>query len=373
MAREVDYSKQIEKEKSLTKENVMKKLNREDISTEEMAVLLDGPEYTFTDRTVRNYLVKLCERYKELNIEDFKEGRSYKLKASWNGILAVLLRITSLPPYDGRTDKMTLEDYLRNLDIIIASIDKEDRLSDTNVYLSDSDKKLVKSHSTYQQALLEKNMYESVLNLLNRIFYQLSIMPSNLRFQTLAGLYEDLENVPINLAQKHASYLIERSEYKKESKVYDENSVNDTSFKDNLEAYLVSLLALRLQGKEGYIQSMNIEVAGSTLLEQLILGRMTTTEHDGLMKIANKTRKDLLEQTQVKETFDKVSAVLDPEIPLERNLLTWIEETLLMFTFKSNNEDTNYELALELMRQAVTGHVKTKNRDSDVVNYEIVP
>jgi len=343
MGREIDYKKGAEKDRILNRDIIREKLNREDISSEEIAVILG-----MTDRSVRNILKKLCEHNERLNLEDFKEGKFYNLKASWNGILTTLLEVAGMPQYDKRKDQHTLGGHLEHLEILLEGIEK---------YLTKTDQALVKSHGTYQQAMLERKLYESILHRLGNISNQVGMMPSSLRFQTLAGINQLLEKVPSHMAQKNAAYMIEKALYQRQAKEDDEDSVNETSFKEDIEDYLVSLLRLRLQGKEGLEESWNIETVGSTMLEQLILGNLTGIEAKGVDELVTKSRQVLLEQPEIKDTLEKVATVLDPEKPLEKMILNWIKETLLLVTITVSNKDRNKELGKELVRQAVTDQV----------------
>lgn len=345
MGRKSDYKKEVLKDKKLDRTTIIKeKLNKEDISTEEMAVVIG-----ITGRSLRDNIWKLCHNHKEtIKTDDFKKGKAYVFQASWNGILTTLISVAGLPQYDNRREQHTLEGYLEHLKILMTGIDE---------YATEEDQAIIKTHSTYQQATLEEKLYESVLNRIGSISNNLGLMPSSLRFQTLAGINKTLELVPSNLAQKNASYIVQQALYKKYAKNDDEKSVNLTSFKEDLEEYLVSLLKMRIEGKEGFNETLNMEVVGNTILEQMILGNITDTEHEGIMDTIIKGREEMLDQSQIKETLEKVASVLDPENSLESIILDWIKHTVLLFTSTIANSKTNKDLGKELMRQVVTEEV----------------
>lgn len=342
MGRKTEFEKAANRDERLNRNTIISEmLNKADIGTDEMAEVIG-----ITDRSVRDILNKLCDKYKELNIQDFKLGKSYKFKAAWNGLLTTLLVVTNLPQYDKRKNQYSLEGHLDHLEELIKAIDEN---------LNEIDQGIVKTHSTYQQAELELKLYDSLLHRIGRITNQVGMMPPSLRFQTLAGINQVLEHVPSHIAHKHSSYLIENHLYKKHTK--ETNEINETAFQEDLEEYLVTLLSLRLQGQKGIEETHNIEVVGSTLLEQLVLGNLSGIEAEGIDALVTKTRDDLLEQPKIKETLQKVSAVLDQENKVDQLVLHWIEELLLILATTAGNKNGNKEIGKELVRQVVTEEV----------------
>lgn len=281
-------------------------------------------------------------------MENFKEGRSYKFKAPWNGLLTTLVEVAGLPQYDKRKDQHSLEGHLEHLNVLIKGID---------IYLEKADQAFVKSHGTYQQAELELKLFDSVLHRIGRVANQVGMMPPSLRFQTLAGINQALEIVPSHIAHKHSSYMIEKHLNEREAKEGDASSVYETSFQEDLEEYLVSLLHKRLQGQEGIEESYNMLVTGSTLLEQLVLGNLSGMEAKGVEALVKQTRENLLEQPEIKQTLQKVAAVLDQENTTDQVVLSWLEELMLILATTVGNKDGNKELGKELVRQVVTEQV----------------
>ncbi len=340
MGRTPGYNKEIEKEKRLDRNTIIQEmLNKEDIGTKELAIIASVDE-----RSIRNILSKLCEQHDLLAIEDFKDGKSYKFKASWNGLLATLIQLADHSQYDNRKEQYTLDGYFEYINALTRSID---------LYLNDMDQAMVKTHGTYSQAVLEQQLYEQVIQQLGSITNQISMMPASLRFQTLAGVHELLKPISSHMAQKHSGYLIEKSIYKQKESA----SMNETSFQEGLEEYLVSLLCVKMMGQNGIEEPYNMEVAGSTLLEQFVLGNLSGAEIKGMETLINRTREDMLEMTTIKPILEKVMAVLDEENQMEKLVGHWIEETLLLLTYTINNKDGNKLLGKELVRQMVTKEV----------------
>jgi arsenate reductase-like glutaredoxin family protein len=343
MGRKNGFEKAAKKDEELNKDQIInERLNQEDIGTEEIAAMVG-----ITDRSVRDILKKLCNKYEELNLQDFKEGRPYKFKASWNGLLTTLIEVAGLPQYDNRKDQSSLEGHTEHLNVLITGI---------NTYLNDIDRKLVKSHSTYQQAELELKLYDSLLHRIGNVVNQVGMMPSFLRFQTLAGINEALEYVPSQMAHVHSRYLLQKQLYKKDAE--ESNEINTTSFREDLEAYLVSLLNLRLQGQDGIDESFKIEVVGSTLLEQLVLGDLTAVQSNGIETLVTKTREDILEQSEIKQTLQKVKTVLDSDEVVDQVVLNWIEKILLLLAMSDGSNNKSKEIGKELVRQSVIGNIK---------------
>lgn len=325
-------------------ENTKGKLNKEDMSSEEMAEILK-----ISDRTVKNTLRKLCEDNEGIDMDDFKEGKNYRFKASWNGILIVLLQVSDLPRYDKRKSQYTLEGYVQHMEIMLKNVEE---------YLTPLDQALVKSHSSYQQAILEKDLYEVLMHRIGSISTQVGLMPASLRFQALAGIMESIENVPSYLAQKNARYTIKKAQYKNHVQKDKKNLIDEPLFKEDIEEYLISLLKLRLHGEEGIQESYKVEVAGATMLEQLILGELTDAEDEGVKKIVGESREYLLHQPEVKDVLERVASVLNLEKPLDRLLQGWIEETVLLIGVRMNHKKADIELGGELVRRAVTNQVQ---------------
>lgn len=343
VGRKTKYNEAVENEKFDRTKIIQDKLNKEDIGTKELAVVTGMEE-----RSVRNILNKLCENHPQLKLENFKDGKAYKFKANWNGLLTTLCEVASLPQYDGRKEQHSLEGYLDHIDVLMQGID---------TYLTSLDQAFIKSHGSYQQAILEKKLYESLLYRIGSIVNQVGMMPATLRFQTLAGLNKKLEPVTTHLAQRHSKCLIDKHLYKKAALNENPNAINDTSFQEDLEEYLVSLLHLRMQGKDGIDETYNMEVVGATLLEQLVLGNLTDGNIDGVEELITSTKQDLLQSSLIKPTFEKVKGVLDEKNPVEQMVLNWIEQTLLLVALGNSNEEKNRALGKELLRQMVTEEV----------------
>lgn len=341
MGQKSNYDGKVKREKELNKEKIISnKLNQQDIGTEELGVVVG-----VTDRDVRLLIKKLCEKHPDiLKQQDFKDGERYSFKAAWNGILTVLLSVAGLPQYDNRKVQNTLEGYLEFVETLIDGIDQ---------YTTEYDKKMIKEHSTYQQAILEKKLYDSTIERLGMIVNQLGMLPASLRFQTLARINTQLKSIPSNIAQSHAAYMIERSMNKRKAN----DDEKETSFKENLEEYLVSLLKIKMQGKQEIQQYIKNDVLGRALLKQYVLGNFNDFKVKGLEEIVNNTRKKLLEQQEIKEIMDKITNVLNKDKPMEQMMLNWIEKTLVLFELTAIDGDKDKDLGKELLRRSVTEEV----------------
>lgn len=341
MARKTEYDKAVNKEEKLNKGTILREnLNKEDIGTAEMAVVVG-----VDDRSVRNMIIKLCEEHKELNLESFKAGKSYKFKAVWNGLLATILMISS----DGRREQSSLESYLEDLDLLKNGVE---------TYLDSNDQAIVKSHSTYMQAELEEDLYDAISKQLGQLANQIGMMPSSMKFQTLAGVHELLKPIPSHMAQSHASYVLETLLYKHEMKEKDNASINETSFKEGLKEYLVSLLALRMQGEDKVEESYSMDMVGSTLTEMFMLGQLTDTEKDGIASVVQGNNEKIFETDRIKPILEKVQNVLDSGDPIEQMVLEWIKKTLVLISVSSTNQDVNKDIGREILRQSVVSQVQ---------------
>ncbi|AWI03110.1 hypothetical protein [Clostridium drakei] len=336
MGQESNYYKK-DKENLSREKIISDSLNKQDIGTEELAVVLG-----VTDRSIRNMLKKLCNRYPDsIEEKDFKDGKVYSFKASWNGILAALLTATDLAKYDSRREQNTLIGYLDFVETLIDGIDQ---------YIVEQDKTIIKGHSTYQQAVLEKDLYDCIIKRLGSIVNQLGMLPASLRFQTLAGINEILKSVPVHLAQQHAAYATER--YIHKAKVSDDEK--ERLFKEDLEEYLVSVLKLKMQGKSINKELVEDNILVKALLKQYILGNLKDPKLKGIEELISKGRRNILEQQELKEVMDKVANVLNKDKPIEQMMLNWIEQTLVLFELAVTNGDKDKELGKELLRQSVT-------------------
>lgn len=341
MGRQSDYSRIFEQ--SETREFILdKKLNAISLKTEDLAKILK-----VDPRTVRNYIARICEVH-SFSLDDFKDERGYTFPPKWHGLLLVILQLRLLAQDYGKSEQHTLEQYLDILYTLVSNVDK---------FLPDSDQKLVKNHFTYQRALLEEKLYDTITTRLGEIVNVLGLMPPFLRFQILLGINRKLTGVPSELAQRYSTYLVQRALHGMGSS--EGGEISESSFVDDLEEYLVSLIKLRMRGEEnvedldGVSELPPQNSLSRVILEQMVLGNLTADEHQGLNDIAMKTREQLLEQPEVKETFDKILGVLDQNNPIDMQVMSHIKRTILLMELSGSNSD-NQRLGAELMRRVVT-------------------
>lgn len=353
MGIESDYAKQIEQDKQFDRDFILKeKLNKEDISTIQMATL-----FRVDARTIRNRLEKLCDIFEdELSIDDFRDGKKYSFKPTWNGILAVLLSVTDTPEFDKRKTQHTLEGYYNFLQILMDSV--------TN-FLGDVDRRVVMSHGTYVQAMLEKEYYEKMITRLETVIDELGMMPASLKLQTMAGLYDTLGYIHAYLAKASSIYELEKIDYMNYNLEGDSSSVSPTSFKEDLGEYLVTLLSLRLQGEEDLLKSLNLKAVGSTLTENLLLmGNVVGDKNvKGLNSLMYDTVEDIAECTEVKQILERIAGVLDLENDMEQNVYHWIQQYIIDLSTKNKIVGDSHDISKELIRKAVTKEMVQGLRD----------
>lgn len=352
MARESDYQKAAQDDLLSREDIIQTKLNQSDIGTKELAFVLQMDE-----RSVRNFVKKLCVIHPEINKDSLKEGKRYRFKAEWNGLLATLGMLSELPDYDKRKESATLEGLLNKNESLMQAIDE---------YLDKSDQKLIKTHVTYQEAVLETKLYQLLEDKFTSILNRISMMPSSLRIQKLLAIYRSTKYMDLELTFDYVDYIHSEFVYQKYIEENYPEEINATSFKESLEDYLVALLSLRLKGVEGVEESIDIEIVGSTLHEKMVLGRISPEDSAELIELIAGTKSDILADSNIAPTLEKLSNVLDKENPLENMLLQRLEQTILLSSFDQLKKNENFALRQEVGSRILNS--ETIKGLSDLVN-----
>ncbi len=339
MGRKSDYERMDHNKIELNKEDLIKnKLNQTPIGTKEMALILE-----YNERSVGDMLKKLCEQ-SNLNIDDFREGKNYRFKPEWNGILTILLSMTTLPGFDKRFAPHSIIEIYDKSRVLLEGVD---------TFLSLEDQKIVKDSVCYKELQVESNLYSILTKRFASILSSLAILPKQLRTQTLVGFSKTIEPVSAQLNEKYVSYLMTEDIKKKRSEKQEterEQLLNENT----VEELLDSILKLRLKNQKLPEKTDQDKDLVEALLEKGLVDDLTAAEKEGFDDLINKSREELLEMNDLKEALNKVKNVLDASKPYENLVIQWIENLLITFSFTLNSSSENQDIADEFLRQAIT-------------------
>lgn len=339
MGRKSDYDRLDHIKKDLNKEDLIKNaLNHSPIGTKEMSIILG-----YSERSVSDMLKKLCE-HSDLNIEDFREGKNYRFKPEWNGILTTLLSMMSLPGFDKRFAPHSVIEIYDKSSILLEGVD---------AYLSLEDQKIVKDSVCYKELQIDSNLYSILTKRFSSILSSLAILPKHLRTQTLVGFNKILEPVPSQLNERYVSYLM--NEDLRKNRLKSREMEGETQLIENsVEELLSSMLKLRLKNQAFPEKPNPNKDIVETLLGKGLIDELTTAEMEGFDDLINKSREELLELKDLKEALNKVKNVLDANKPYENLVIQWIENLLLSFSLIFTSSSENQDIADEFLRQALT-------------------
>ncbi|MCM3569352.1 hypothetical protein [Neobacillus mesonae] len=298
-------------------EEVKQKINREPISTEEIAIYLEhyGTYHTrpkkksITKRTIENHIAKIVEDSNGLlTKEDFQWNGVYKIDPRFHGLLLTLLDSNY---FDGRKNKRRLSTRGELYSSLVDNV---------KVYLNDEDKREIMDHPSYTNAELEGKLTERLSSELALLFRELYHADSTVRYRMMKYVIENISETRKWITETDTRIFTGKLMFgaKIAADEHDENAklLKEKIQSDSLEDYIMMCLADKVHGKE------SVEEAD----EESIIGYPAIYLTDLLYDLTNKDvieseLKDIDENITSSERFklieEKAKQILNMEDPFE--------------------------------------------------------
>lgn len=214
----------------VTWEEVKSKFGTEEMTLSEFAAFVAHEKGLpgLTDKTIGNYLEKICELSKNnLNLEDFKDsnndgklkGKSiYKLKPEWHGILAVMMCSDF---FEGRQDKTKLVNIKEKIKKFYDNFEK---------YLNQEDFTICKEYSPYFNEKIEAGLQERIEEQLRKALIDLYMIDNVDRYYYMQ------------------EFLDELCSFRKT--IHRNCRLLGTEYKYNIDNFLINFLTMKVHGED---------------------------------------------------------------------------------------------------------------------------
>ncbi len=273
-------------------------VGKENLTAKELALYLYVDE-----KTIRNYIRRLCRSGNELKEADFKSNGKYIVKPEVQKIFIILVNANwdKSHKHKIRYKKQISEELIEKIE---NNLDAED-------------KKRIQSSEPYLNAKLEKNLIEKYFlawHMLNEVIFQTD---TKIRFRYIEKVIKTVSKMRgiITVNKKTTKRSIDRLKYMMPAYLIDEN------ISDSLEKALISIMVSKLRKTE-----IDNEANTDEIIKKLTYNIKAFDEDD--LRERNELVQELLFPLNRREQLkQKVDSIFDLTDDLENQIAQFIKDT----------------------------------------------
>lgn len=333
------------------KAEAFRKLNKENISIDEMRRIVEdtitkitGKPCTLTNKTIKNYLDSFCDDSKnKFKKEEFKNSKNeFFISPKYHGLLIMLM---SIGYFNDRLDERNPKNRFNMEEKIIKILDNVD-------ILTEADLNFIKCHPVYttcktEQILMKKNSY-----LFKKIMNDLFYISTTTRYKYMKE-FSDILTTFQNKILPEACFQMATSSLEKALRKNDEHSVeknNDKSTVNNPAKFNIANDNDELPLLPSFINVIydmlnkkrdNKEIPDtfsacydrlSLIYESQLHNFSFSLLPDEINEDCSKDLAEIELQKEYKQIIDKLESVLDLNSPFEHLIFLHIKRTMLILS-----------------------------------------
>lgn len=350
MGRKAEYCTKT-KNNEITADEVKEKIGKEVISAKEIAIYLNEytqRECTYDEKTIKNYIVGICEASKGLlSISDFKKNPSkpkskYEIKPEYQGFLLTLIDTAY---FDGRKNDRILatrEQIYREL------------LINLETFLDEIDLKTVKANPAYINARVESTLSEKLNNMIISLVREVFHSDQVIRYTILQHTIEEITRIYQWVTKTNSMMLSTKLVY-----VHELDELSDAVYQkgifaaETLEEYLISLLAFRMHGKNYTYIDDEEELRPVALYLASRLYNIETRTDSEANKMIEEIEKQINNISKYDEIKDKAEKILNLNNPIESVMYRELMKLCKCYFIAPYVEKKDYEKAVRFTESAI--------------------
>lgn len=297
---------------------------------------------TITEKTVRNYISKICSNSnRALNPDDFKNSDGeFELKPEYHRLL---LTIIDSIYFDGRKKRKYLSNKLILEDQLLDNIEK---------YLSEEERETIKSTPAYPNALLDKQLTSHLETELHLLIHWLYHMDDLLRYKAMRDTILQLSTLRKSLCSADSMLTSARMVY-----AHDFDELQDAKYRRGLfessalEQFIVQYLAAKVRNSDFQYLPDEVLSAPATAFAAKLFHLSTTNSE--LQQMINEIDTAVKNQEKYKDIMGRLSSVLDPADPIEQELLQSFESLVYIQFFRPELHPKDYQKTSRFLESCI--------------------
>jgi hypothetical protein len=246
---------------------------------------------------------------------------------------------------DGRKNDRRLSTRAELYDQLVDNINK---------FLSEEDKKNIKQHPTYYNAILEKNLTTQLTNELATLLREIYHSDPVLRYQLMIETIYHLHGLNKFITEQNVRAESTRMVY-----AHDLDQLSDAIYQkgifgaSELDEFLTYYFAFKINGKDyEYInEDEMLSIPALFLAKQLY--SITIKSDNEISKIIDEVETTIQNQKEFKRLMDKVNRIFSPDDAVEARLLKKINKMLLIEYMRPYVSPDDYNTAVRFTEECI--------------------
>ncbi|MFR4810827.1 MAG: hypothetical protein ACLUAH_10230 [Clostridium perfringens] len=301
-----------------------------------------------TEKTVKNYIKTICEQSDgRLSVNDFKHdptkvGSKYEFNPK---IHTLLITLMATDYFDGRHNDRRLS---TRSDLYLQLI------TNINRFLSDYDKKIIKSNPTYVNAMLEMHLTEHINHQLSSLLRTMYHSDPVLRYQFMIEFLSSITNLRKWMDRMDCNAMSTRMVYAHKLDDLKDALYQKGLFESiDLDEFMIKFLALRMHNTEYEYISDDEELSIPAMYLATKLFNITIKEDNEIKQLIDGVDNFISNEERYNEIINKAKNILDLDKPHEMKVYEDLKKLTAIQYLKSEVSPDDYERTIRFIESCI--------------------